>query len=190
MINKQYATTRAIHQIAQVISTQGAIILPDFFETLPKKSATQKVFSKKLIGVYSHAPVDKKYYAIMEQFVSFCTGKQRQCVYASQITLSHRQYSLLDDSLKAYDDSIDVIIELSEQWSQAYGGLVIFEGDEPLTVEPTARSVTIINSSHKRSFYSYVNHTAQKKTHTFIFLFSSFFVCISFQVLCYTLLSV
>jgi hypothetical protein len=168
MINKAYATTKAIKQISTILASEGAVTLPTFFQTIPQKPRTYMLVEKRLTGVFEQQTVSKHIQELLKQYVQFCLGKEVVCVHAKHIRLSHKHYSLLDDSVVAKKSSVDVFIELTPRWIESYGGMPIFEGEEPLTVTSQINTMTIILSSHKRSFYSYVNHTAKKKKHEFI----------------------
>lgn len=181
-INRVYLEQNVIEQIKDAFYSNpnfGNIRLQKFiseesFSQL-KRMVTDCAFKRletPLESSYAVASITPQLQRLIEEsdllhFVNLISEKSFKKVELKLIQLSWKDFHmLLDTQKKEKKDVFEFVIDLSSQWSDEWGGIVVYADNKGETLEiPSAQNsiVVIEKKPDVRSFIKYVNHYANLK---------------------------
>lgn len=174
MINKVYIKEQTIEKIKKVLKKEGCIQLQNFFREkyykvlYNKNIKLKKVYIPNLCSYSFSEFKDKKF---LKQISNFLSNFYRLKLKGSKILyFKHEDYTLLNDKTNE-EEGITIIIELTNNWNNEYGGYTLFtkNNKEVLRINPIKNSLTIIKTNKEmKSFVKYVNHKAKNNKRIFV----------------------
>jgi hypothetical protein len=163
MINNHYATQ--IPAIKKALSGENVVQLQEFFDKEYYYKLLSEVKKTKLkpdIDVFEYKYKSGKISLPkeFENFISKITGKKFKY---QLIELEHKDYSLI------HDKKAEVIIDLSENWLNGWGGYLMYNDGEGNVVKiPSKQNSVTISNGKVFGAIKYVNNHSGKNKKTYI----------------------
>ncbi len=177
-INTKYIKKDILHQIKEVFAQRDQfqnIRLQNIFSTEIFKQLKQEIQNIPLqndINPLSHKRKCAKLPQNLTQklqksglqtiFDLFSLKPQEFTVYEYE----HRDYSILLDTNQNNKTTFDIIIDLSDEWNEKWGGSYVFidKQGEYIELDVLPNSITILKrKTGERFFTKYINHYAKKQ---------------------------
>ncbi|QQG38961.1 MAG: hypothetical protein HYS32_00660 [Candidatus Woesearchaeota archaeon] len=179
MINKVYS--KNLNKVKQHFEKEGSVQLQNFFDDnyfnelidKIKKVELNKIFDSLNYSYSSAGFNDKELINGISGFLSKLLGKKVNFNFSKIFCFKHKDYTLLNDEISE-EKGFKVILELTENWSDEFGGYISFVKDEEevFRVDTIDNSFTLIKTNDKmKSFVKYINNKAGNNLRLFLELF-------------------
>ncbi len=175
MINKYYLDNNVKEQIGTVLEKDKITQLHDFFDEKYYKSLATKVRKLDFKRVYNPELCsysysffeDDKFFETMNKFLSSFSDLKLKS--AKAFSLKHKDYLMIND-LVTEESGIKIIIELTNDWKEEFGGFdIFFIGDDNLFYYPIRNSISIVVTfDDMKRCIKYINNLAKNKSRYFI----------------------
>ncbi len=175
MINDYY--NKNIEHIQQAFSTDGHVVLFDFFDeesyNVIKDTATKtKLQHEKNPLTHSYAKAETSILPDnLFKFVSIIINKKINSPKQTLLQFKHKDYIILNDTT-TQPPGVDIILDITENWNEAWGGSIIYTNNsEDYTKIPIQQNtVTIVKRNNTQRFVKYINNKAQNHKRIFVII--------------------
>lgn len=176
MINPSYVQPDLMDQISHHFQRgkPQTITLQDFFTDAFLKQLHQDIISLHFQRIDN--PISRKCdiakfdntslleNEVLLKMLGDLIGKNVERISGNALKFSHKDYIILhDDDLP--EPGYDLIIDLTEQWNNEFGGTLVYTDGEGTTVDivPNYGSISVVQRTENLHYYvKYVNHHAQQ----------------------------